>query len=231
MDIRLAGITKVFEPDIVALEDIYLSIDQGEFVYLVGTTGSGKTTLLRLISREYLPTRGQITVGDVNLRKVSRNRLPFYRRDVGVVFQDFKLLPNLTVFENVAFVLEAMGIPSRIVQNRANEVIDQVGLWRRRFLKPPQLSGGEQQRVAIARAMANSPSVLLADAPTGNLALRTSEEIMRLLLSINAAGTTVLVATHDQYLVDAYRQRLVELHNGRLKRDERRGRYFIDGEL
>ncbi|MGI6783888.1 MAG: cell division ATP-binding protein FtsE [Aminivibrio sp.] len=231
MDIRLAGVTKVFEPDIVALEDVYLSIDQGEFVYLVGTTGSGKTTLLRLISREYLPTRGQITVGDVNLRKIGRNRLSFYRRDVGVVFQDYKLLPNLTVFENVAFVLEAMGIPSRIVQNRANEVIDQVGLWRRRFLKPPQLSGGEQQRVAIARAMANSPSVFLADEPTGNLDVRTSEEIMRLLLSINAAGTTVLVATHDQYLVDAYRQRLVELHNGRLKRDEKRGRYFFDGEL
>ena len=231
MDIRLAGVTKVFEPDIVALEDIYLSIDQGEFVYLVGTTGSGKTTLLRLISREYIPTRGQITVGDINLRKIGRNRLPFYRRDVGVVFQDYKLLPDLTVFENVAFVLEAMGIPSRVVQNRANEVIDQVGLWRRRFLKPPQLSGGEQQRVAIARAMANSPSIFLADEPTGNLDLRTSEEIMRLLLSINAAGATVLVATHDQYLVDAYRQRLVELHNGRLKRDERRGRYFIDGEL
>jgi cell division transport system ATP-binding protein len=231
MDIRLAGVTKVFEPDIIALEDIYLSIDKGEFVYLVGTTGSGKTTLLRLISREYVPTRGQITVGDVNLRKISRNQLPFYRRDVGVVFQDYKLLPNLTLFENVAFVLEAMGIPPRIVQNRANEVIDQVGLWRRRFLKPPQLSGGEQQRVAIARAMANSPSIFLADEPTGNLDLRTSEEIMRLLLSINAAGTTVIVATHDQYLVDAYRQRLVELHNGRLKRDERRGRYFIDGEL
>jgi len=231
MDIRLAGVTKVFEPDIVALEDIYLSIDKGEFVYLVGTTGSGKTTLLRLISREYIPTRGQITVGDVNLRKIGHGSLPFYRRDVGVVFQDYKLLPNLTVFENVAFVLEAMGIPPRVVQNRANEVIDQVGLWRRRFLKPPQLSGGEQQRVAIARAMANSPSIFLADEPTGNLDLRTSEEIMRLLLSINAAGTTVLVATHDQYLVDAYRQRLVELHNGRLKRDERRGSYFIDGEL
>jgi len=231
MDIRLAGVTKIFEPDIVALEDVYLSIDKGEFVYLVGTTGSGKTTLLRLISREYLPSRGQITVGDINLRKISRSQLPFYRREVGVVFQDYKLLPNLTVFENVAFVLEAMGIPPRIVKNRSNEVIDQVGLWRRRFLKPPQLSGGEQQRVAIARAMANSPSIFLADEPTGNLDLRTSEEIMRLLLSINAAGTTVIVATHDQYLVDAYRQRLVELHNGRLKRDERRGRYFIDGEL
>ena len=231
MDIRMSGVTKMFEPDIVALEDIYLSVDKGDFIYLVGTTGSGKTTLLRLISREYLPTRGQITVGDKNLRKISGREIPFYRRDVGVVFQDYRLLPNCTVFENIAFVLEAMGIPPRIVQNRANEVIDQVGLWRRRFLTPPQLSGGEQQRVAIARAMANSPSIFLADEPTGNLDMRTSEEIMRLLLSVNAAGTTVIVATHDQYLVDAFRQRVVELHNGRMKRDERRGRYFIDGEL
>ena len=147
------------------------------------------------------------------------------------MFQDFKLLPDLTVFENVAFVLEAMGVPPRIVQTRVNEVIDLVGLWRRRFLKPMQLSGGERQRVAIARAMANSPSIFLADEPTGNLDLHTSEEIVRLLLSINAAGTTVIVATHDQYLVDAYRQRVVELHDGRLKRDEKRGRYVIDGEL
>ncbi len=231
MDIRLSGVTKMFEPDIIALEDLYLSVDKGEFIYLVGTTGSGKTTLLRLISREYLPTRGQITVGDKNLRKISGREIPFYRRDVGVVFQDYRLLPNRSVFENIAFVLEAMGIPPRIVQNRANEVIDQVGLWRRRFLNPPQLSGGEQQRVAIARAMANSPSIFLADEPTGNLDMRTSEEIMRLLLSINAAGTTVIVATHDRFLVDAYRQRVVELHNGRMKRDELRGRYYIDGEL
>ena len=231
MDIRLSGVTKIFEPDIVALEDVYLSVDSGEFLYLVGMTGSGKTTLLRLISREYAPTRGQISVGDKNLRKLRQSELPYYRREVGVVFQDFKLLQNLTVFENVAFVLEAMGIPPKLVECRANEVIDQVGLWRRRFLKPPQLSGGEQQRVAIARAMVNSPSVFLADEPTGNLDMRTSEEIMRLLLSINAAGTTVIVATHDQHLVDSYRQRLVELHNGRTKRDERRGRYFVDGEL
>lgn len=231
MDIRMSGVTKVFEPEIVALEDVYLSVDSGEFVYLIGMTGSGKTTLLRLISREYLPTRGQISVGDRNLRKLRSSELPYYRREVGVVFQDFKLLQNYTVFENVAFVLEAMGIPPKLVESRANEVIDQVGLWRRRFLRPPQLSGGEQQRVAIARAMVNSPSVFLADEPTGNLDLRTSEEIMRLLLSINATGTTVIVATHDQHLVDSYRQRLVELHNGRTKRDERRGRYFIDGEL
>ncbi len=231
MEIRLAGITKVFSPEIVALEDIFLTVEKGEFVYLIGTTGSGKTTLLRLITREIVPTRGQISVGNRNLRKIRSSELPYYRRNLGVVFQDFKLLNDLTVFENVAFVLEAMGVPPRIVQTRVNEVIDLVGLWRRRFLKPMQLSGGERQRVAIARAMANSPSIFLADEPTGNLDLHTSEEIIRLLLSINAAGTTVVVATHDQYLVDAYRQRVVELHDGRLKRDEKRGRYVIDGEL
>ena len=231
MEIRLAGITKVFSPEIVALEDIFLTVEKGEFVYLIGTTGSGKTTLLRLITREIVPTRGQISVGNRNLRKIRSSELPYYRRNLGVVFQDFKLLNDLTVFENVAFVLEAMGVPPRIVQTRVNEVIDLVGLWRRRFLKPMQLSGGERQRVAIARAMANSPSIFLVDEPTGNLDLHTSEEIIRLLLSINAAGTTVVVATHDQYLVDAYRQRVVELHDGRLKRDEKRGRYVIDGEL
>jgi len=231
VEIRLAGITKVFSPEIVALEDIFLTVEKGEFVYLIGTTRSGKTTLLRLITREIVPTRGQISVGNRNLRKIRSSELPYYRRNLGVVFQDFKLLNDLTVFENVAFVLEAMGVPPRIVQTRVNEVIDLVGLWRRRFLKPMQLSGGERQRVAIARAMANSPSIFLADEPTGNLDLHTSEEIIRLLLSINAAGTTVVVATHDQYLVDAYRQRVVELHDGRLKRDEKRGRYVIDGEL
>jgi cell division transport system ATP-binding protein len=231
MDIRLAGVVKTFEPDIVALENVSLSIAEGEFVYLVGATGSGKTTLLRILSREYVPTRGQVTVGDHDLGRLRKSELPYYRREVGVVFQDYKLLPDLTALENVSFALEAMGLPPRIVQTRANEVIDQVGLWRRRFLKPPQLSGGEQQRVTIARAMANSPSLFLADEPTGNLDIRTSEEIMRLLLSINAAGTTVIVATHDRNMVDAYRQRLVELHNGRVRRDERRGRYFIDGEL
>ncbi len=231
MDIRLAGVAKTFEPDIVALENVSLSIAEGEFVYLVGATGSGKTTLLRILSREYVPTRGQVTVGDHDLGRLRKSELPYYRREVGVVFQDYKLLPDLTALENVSFALEAMGLPPRIVQTRANEVIDQVGLWRRRFLKPPQLSGGEQQRVTIARAMANSPSLFLADEPTGNLDIRTSEEIMRLLLSINAAGTTVIVATHDRNMVDAYRQRLVELHNGRVRRDERRGRYFIDGEL
>ena len=231
MDIRMAGVTKIFEPDIVALEDIYLNLDRGEFVYLVGATGSGKTTLLRIITREVIPSRGQIVVARRNLRALRASQLPYYRRELGVVFQDYKLLPHLSVFENVAFVLETIGAPSRVVKDRASSVIDQVGLWRLREHYPQQLSGGEQQRVAIARAMVNSPSIFLADEPTGNLDLHTSEEIMQLLLSINAAGTTVIVATHDQYLVDAYRQRVVELHQGRIKRDEERGRYFVDGEL
>ena len=231
MDIRLSGVTKIFHPDITALEDVYLEIPKGEFVYLVGPTGSGKTPLMRTITREVVPSRGQITVGAFSLRKISRVDLSLFRRDVGVVFQDFCLLPHLNVFENVAFVLEVLGMPAREVKERTGEVLDRVNLWRRRFLYPPQLSGGEQQRVAIARAIVNSPSILLADEPTGNLDLHTAEEIMQLILSINALGATVLMATHNQYLVDAYRQRVVELKMGRVVRDETRGRYEIDGEL
>ena len=231
MDIRLSGVTKIFHPDITALEDVYLEIPKGEFVYLVGPTGSGKTTLMRTITREVVPSRGQITVGAFSLRKISRMDLSLFRLDVGVVFQDFCLLPHLNVFENVAFVLEVLGMPAREVKERTGEVLDRVNLWRRRFLYPPQLSGGEQQRVAIARAIVNSPSILLADEPTGNLDLHTAEEIMQLILSINALGATVLMATHNQYLVDAYRQRVVELKMGRVVRDETRGRYEIDGEL
>lgn len=231
MDIRFAGVTKVFDPDIVALEDIYLEVEKGEFVYLVGATGSGKTTLLRCITREVVPTRGQVTVGPYSLRKINRIDLSLLRRDIGIVFQDFNLLPHLTVFENVAFVLEVLGMSPSEVRERTGDILDRVNMWRRRFLHPPQLSGGEQQRVAIARAVVNSPSILLADEPTGNLDLHMAEEIMRLLLSINAMGTTVIMATHNQYLVDAYRQRVVELKMGRIVRDETKGRYEIDGEL
>ncbi|HOU32040.1 MAG TPA: ATP-binding cassette domain-containing protein [Synergistaceae bacterium] len=231
MDIRLQGVSKIFPPDIRALEDVYLSIPQGEFVYLVGTTGSGKTTLLRLISREAQITRGQIYAGSYNLKKIPTLSLAIYRRDIGVVFQDFKLLPDLTVMENVAFVLEVIGVPPREISERVGEVLERVGMWRRRFLRPPQLSGGEQQRVAIARAVINSPAVLLADEPTGNLDTRTAEDIMQLLLSINASGSTVIMATHNKYLVDAYRQRVVELRAGRIVRDEKRGRYDVDGDF
>jgi len=229
MDIKFSGVTKIFEPDIIALEDIYLQVDKGEFVYLVGETGSGKTTLMRCITREVVPTRGQISVGGNLLRKINRFDLALFRRDIGVVFQSFLLLPNLTAFENVAFVLEVMGLPPKEISERVSEVLKLVGIWRRRNLYPPQLSGGEQQRLAIARAIVNGPSLLIADEPTGNLDTHTADEIMQLILGINAAGTTVLMATHNQYLVDTYRHRVVEIHSGRVVRDEEQGRYELYG--
>ena len=231
MEIRINGLTKIFPPNIQALSDIYLNINEGEFVYLIGTTGSGKTTLMRLLTREVLPTRGQVVMDGIDLRRLSTSSLPYFRRDIGVVFQDYKLMPYLSAWENVAFVLEACGVPRAEARDRTDDVIDKVGLWNRRDLRPDQLSGGEQQRVAIARAIVNAPRLFLADEPTGNLDVHTAEYVMRLLLSIHAAGTTVIVATHDQHLVDTYRQRVVELHMGRLVRDEREGRYSISGDV
>ncbi|MCI7403674.1 MULTISPECIES: cell division ATP-binding protein FtsE [unclassified Pyramidobacter] len=231
MEIHINGLTKIFPPNILALSDIYLDISEGEFVYLIGTTGSGKTTLMRMLTREVLPTRGQVSLDGIDLRRLSSSSLPYFRRDIGVVFQDYKLLPNLTAWENVAFVLEVCGVPRAEARERTDDVIDKVGLWNRRGLMPDQLSGGEQQRVAIARAIVNAPRLFLADEPTGNLDVHTAEYVMKLLLSIHAAGTTVIVATHDQHLVDTYRQRVVELHMGRLVRDEREGRYSISGDL
>ncbi len=229
MDIRFSGVSKIFEPDIVALEDVYLDIESGEFVYLIGETGSGKTTLMRCIFREVVPTRGHISVGGHALRKMGRFELAMYRRDIGVIFQDFCLLPTMTAFENVAFVLEVMGVPSREISERVEDALKTVGIWRRRMLYPPQMSGGEQQRLAIARAIINEPSLILADEPTGNLDNHTADEIMQLLLEINAAGTTVLMATHNQFLVDTYRHRVVEIRRGRIIRDEREGGYESDG--
>lgn len=229
MDIRFSGVSKIFEPDIVALEDVYLDIESGEFVYLIGETGSGKTTLMRCIFREVVPTRGHISVGGHALRKMGRFELAMYRRDIGVVFQDFCLLPTMTAFENVAFVLEVMGVPSREISERVEDALKTVGIWRRRMLYPPQMSGGEQQRLAIARAIVNEPSLILADEPTGNLDNHTADEIMQLLLEINAAGTTVLMATHNQFLVDTYRHRVVEIRRGRIIRDEKDGGYEGDG--
>ena len=229
MEIKFSGVTKIFQPDIIALEDIYMQVEKGEFVYLVGETGSGKTTLMRCITREVIPTRGQISVGGNLLRKINRFDLALFRRDIGVVFQSFLLLPNLTAFENVAFVLEVMGLTPREITERVSEVLKLVRIWRRRNLYPPQLSGGEQQRLAIARAIVNSPSLLIADEPTGNLDTHTADEIMQLILGINAAGTTVMMATHNQYLVDTYRHRVIEIHRGRIVRDEEQGRYELHG--
>ncbi len=227
MNITFSEVTKTFEPDITALFDISLNIEQGEFVYIIGQTGSGKSTLLRLITRELLPSAGTVAVGGFDLRRMRRADVPYYRRDVGLVAQDFKLIPSLTVYENIAFVMEAMSVPKRIVAERTKDVINQVGLWRRRSMRPAQLSGGEQQRVAIARALANSPSLFIADEPTGNLDFHTAAEVMKILFAINAAGVTVVMSTHNQSIVNSSRQRVIELENGKLIRDEKGGLYQI----
>ncbi|MBQ3396148.1 MAG: ATP-binding cassette domain-containing protein [Synergistaceae bacterium] len=208
-----------------ALVDININIEQGEFVYIIGQTGSGKSTLLRLITRELLPSRGTVAVGDFDLRRMRSADVPYYRRDVGLVAQDFRLIQTLTVYENIAFAMEAMSVPKRIVAERTKDVINQVGLWRRRNMRPAQLSGGEQQRVAIARALANSPSLFIADEPTGNLDFHTAAEVMKILFAINSAGVTVVMSTHNQSIVNASRQRVIELENGRLIRDEIGGTY------
>ncbi len=225
MNINFSGVSKIFPPDIAALVDINLNIEQGEFVYVIGQTGSGKSTLLRLITREILPSRGVASVGGYDLKRMRNADVPYYRRDVGLVAQDFKLIPSLTVYENIAFVMEAMSVPKRLVAERTKDVINQVGLWRRRSMRPAQLSGGEQQRVAIARALANSPSLFIADEPTGNLDFHTATEVMKILFAINAAGVTVVMSTHNQGIVNASRQRVVELDGGRLIRDEKGGTY------
>ena len=225
MNINFSGVSKIFEPDIAALVDININIEQGEFVYVVGQTGSGKSTLLRLITRELLPSRGLVAVGGYDLRKMRQADIPYYRRDVGLVAQDFKLIPSLTVYENIAFVMEAMSVPKKIVAERTKDVINQVGLWRRRSMRPAQLSGGEQQRVAIARALANSPSLFIADEPTGNLDFHTAVDVMKILFGINQAGVTVVMSTHNQNIVNASRQRVIELDNGKLIRDEKGGTY------
>ena len=231
MNVKFSGVSKIFEPDIAALIDINLNIMQGEFVYIVGQTGSGKSTLLRMITRELLPSRGSISVGGSDLRKMKKSEIPYYRRDVGLVAQDFRLIRSLTVFENVAFVMEVMGMPPKIVNERAKDVINQVGLWRRRNMRPEQLSGGEQQRVAIARALANSPSLFIADEPTGNLDFHTAVDVMKILLSINSAGVTVIMSTHNQGIVNSSRQRVIELYNGKIIRDEKGGNYSNNDDV
>ena len=219
MKISFISVTKAFAPDIVALDNVNLSISTGDFAYVMGKSGSGKSTLIRLITREAIPTRGRVVVGEYDLGKIKKADIPFFRRDIGIVSQDFKLIPRLTAYENVTFALEAMGIPYRYVKARANKVIDQVGMWRRRAFYPPQLSGGEQQRVAIARALVKAPALILADEPTGNLDAKTTEDIMNLFWSINASGITVVMATHNLSTLRENHCRLIELQSGYVARD------------
>ncbi len=223
--IELEGVFKVYPGGRVALHDVSLSVEEGEFVFLVGPTGAGKSTLLRLLYREELPTRGRVRVAGWEVHRLKARAVPLLRREVGVVFQDFKLLSDRTVYENVAFALRAVGTPPEWVPGRVRAALELVGLVDRQDAFPRQLSGGEQQRVSIARALANRPRILLADEPTGNLDPETSWEIVKLLSRINLRGTTVLMTTHNKTVVDILRRRVVELQDGRVVRDEVQGRY------
>jgi cell division transport system ATP-binding protein len=214
-----------YDGDKPALVDVTLSVAKGEFVFVVGPSGSGKSTLIRLLLREVLPTKGEIYVAGLDVKRMRKWKVPLLRRNIGCVFQDFKLLPNKTAFENVAFALEVIGRPRRVINQVVPEVLSLVGLEDKLNSYPDELSGGEQQRVSIARAFANKPPILLADEPTGNLDPNTSMGIMTLLNRINRSGTTVVVATHDREMVDTMRKRVVALEDGRIIRDQQKGVY------
>ena len=223
--IRLDNVTKVYGADTVAVRDVSFDIAKGDFVFLVGPSGSGKSTLLRLMSRQERPERGDVWIAGKNVNEMPDSRVPYLRRSMGNVFQDYKLLPNKTVFENVAFALEVIGKPRHVINQQVPAVLDLVGLSDKEDRFPHQLSGGEQQRVSIARAFVNRPLILLADEPTGNLDPATGEGIMRLLDRINNTGTTVVMATHDQRIVNMMRRRVVQLDRGVIVRDQERGVY------
>ena len=228
--ISLQNITKKYKgTPRPALDQVSLEIDKGEFVFLVGSSGSGKSSLMRLMLREDVPNSGSVHVLGENLVGLPARRVPFFRRKLGVVFQDFRLLPNKTVSENVAFSLQVIGKSEGFIQQAVPDVLGMVGLAEKADLLPNELSGGEQQRVALARAIVNKPAILLADEPTGNLDPTTSEGIMSLLNSINLAGTTVVMATHDFSIVDRMKKRVVELSHGQVVRDQVSGGYGVKG--
>jgi cell division transport system ATP-binding protein len=219
------AVTKVYEPNVHAVRDVSFVIDKGEFVFVVGASGSGKSTLIRLLLKELEPTRGRIFVGGRDLGRLSRRKVPMLRRNVGCVFQDFKLLPNRTAAENVAYALKVQGEGRSAIRAKVPEVLGLVGLTHKMNSYPDELSGGEQQRVSIARAFVNHPPLLVCDEPTGNLDPDTSVGIMQLLYRINRSGTTILMVTHDREMVDKMRKRVIALEEGVLARDERRGGY------
>ncbi len=219
------NVTKIYEPNVVALNEVSFVIDKGEFVFVVGASGSGKSTMIRLLLKEMEPNSGRILVGGRDLSRLKGSKVPLLRRNVGCVFQDFKLLPNRTAAENVAYALKVQGESKLSIRRKVPEVLSLVGLSERSESLPDELSGGEQQRVSIARAVVNHPPLLICDEPTGNLDPDTSVGIMQLLYRINRAGTTILMVTHDREMVDKMRRRVIALEDGRLARDERRGGY------
>jgi cell division transport system ATP-binding protein len=223
--IEFRKVNKVYENETVALRNINLSIEKGEFLFLVGPSGSGKSTFIKLLIKEIPVTSGSIFIAKRNVCNLKNSRIPQLRRNIGCVFQDFKLLPNKTAFENVAFALEVIGKPGYEIRVQVPQVLKLVGLHNKSNSYPHQLSGGEQQRVSIARAFVNRPPILLADEPTGNIDPATSDGIMKILSRINLVGTTVVMATHDRSIVNSMRRRVVELEEGEIIRDQKRGVY------
>ena len=226
--IKFEEVTKIYPPSTIGLEKVSLHIEKGEFVFLVGPSGSGKSTFIRLLIKELEPDRGRVSVGGRDLSTLRRWKTPYLRRNIGCVFQDFKLLPNKTAFENVMYALVVTGSANSASKKKAAEMLSLVGLGHKAESFPNQLSGGEQQRVSIARAFVNHPPLLIADEPTGNLDPETSMGIMQLLYRINKTGTTVLMATHDREMVDRMRRRVIALEAGKVVRDQKRGGYGED---
>ncbi|MHB8263352.1 MAG: cell division ATP-binding protein FtsE [Acidimicrobiales bacterium] len=228
--ITLENVTKVYKTGTIAVKDLTFEITKGEFVFIVGASGAGKSTLVSLILREELPDEGRIWVAGRDLARLPQWRVPYLRRNIGCVFQDFRLLSNKTVFENVAFALQVIGRPRHQIERQVPQVLELVGLGKKVRDFPEELSGGEQQRVAIARAFVNRPLILVADEPTGNLDPTTSKDIVRLLDRVNKTGTTVVVATHDASIVNTMRKRVLEIDGGELVRDQSRGVYDVELE-
>ncbi len=226
--IKVEHAYKIYKNGTTAVADLSVSIDKGEFVFVIGTTGSGKSTFIKLLYREEKPTKGSVIVGGIDVAKLRNSKVYKLRRKLGVVFQDFKLLPKLTVYENVAFALEMLGIPGSEIRPKVLKAIDAVGLKDKARSLPSELSGGEQQRVAIARAIVNDPKLLICDEPTGNLDPETSKEIMKILENINQTlGTTIIMATHDKELVNRMKKRVLVIENGVLASDTKKGSYKV----
>ncbi|ASS90245.1 MULTISPECIES: cell division ATP-binding protein FtsE [Aeribacillus] len=225
--IEMKDVYKTYSNGVLAINGISIKINQGEFVYIVGPSGAGKSTFIKLMYREEKPTKGSIVINGIQLENLKEKEVPYLRRNIGVVFQDFKLLPKLTVYENVAFALEVIGENPKNIKKRVLNVLDLVQLKHKARFFPDELSGGEQQRVSIARSIVNNPPVVIADEPTGNLDPETSWEIMRLLEEINNRGTTVLMATHNKVIVNTIRKRVIAIEDGKIVRDEARGEYGL----
>lgn len=223
--IRFKNISKLYENNVKALTDVNIDIEAGEFVFLVGPSGSGKSTFIKMLLKEVEPTSGDVIVGNTELSKLTRKAVPYFRRKIGMVYQDFKLIPTLNVYENVAFAMKVVEASSKDIRRRVPMVLSLVGLSHKYKMFPNELSGGEQQRVSLARAIVNNPSLLIADEPTGNLDPETAKEIMELLDDINKSGTTILMATHAKEIVDNMQKRVIAIEGGKIVRDEKRGTY------